>query len=271
MTETACTDADTENIVVFISCQTLLSVDGDARAGNINRCVPVEGHYAVVARPWAPQGVCEVLYDKGFVHSPAERLFPGTHECKKEWIHRLKMCHGIAPGEPLQTVKRLVACDDVRKARRYFLEAGNMVTDSMILVSKEKNCLKEQLEDMLDVVWRFRRSHEAAGAEPTLVFITLRERLQMVRATLRWLVNEGAELGRYTVVAIEDWIPSVGVLLDIDTDLVRHRPSNRCLVHPASYNNTCGRPHDCCRADVALLRLVQEHLADYLTEQDAVC
>ncbi|ORC91701.1 uncharacterized protein TM35_000052970 [Trypanosoma theileri] len=265
MSESPFTDADAEDLVVFVSFQTLLSTEAESPVENTKRYVPVEGHYAVVAYPWCGGEKCQLLYNKGFVHSPNTNLFPQTDKCDREWIQRVKARHGIAPQRSYDSIVRKDVKDLVRRSRRYLVNAQNTGDASLMLVENEKEHLQFQIEDVLSAVENFYRLTDSTQRERTLIFITTNDRLKMVRAVFKWFSEIGTRFPPYAVVAMEEFIPATGELLS-ETDNVRHLDHNRCAVHPASSLNCFLRPYDCCRADVSTLLLVRRYLAEYLAE-----
>ncbi|KAH9592983.1 hypothetical protein LSM04_001665 [Trypanosoma melophagium] len=256
------TDADAEDLVVFVSFQTLLS-DEMGTQEKRKHGVPVEGHYAVVAHPWCTAEKCKVLYNKGFVHSPSANLFSNKERSIREWVQRVKTRHGIAPQVPNVTKAKKDVQDIVRRSQRYFIEAENKSDGSLLLVKNDTDFLNIQIEDMIHTVEQFYRPFGSTERERTLIFITLSERLKMVRAALKWMSENSAQFPPYAVVAMQEFIPATRDLLS-ETDNVRNLDHNRCAMHPASSCNSFLRPYDCCRADVSTLLLVRHCLADYL-------
>ncbi|RNF08212.1 uncharacterized protein Tco025E_07283 [Trypanosoma conorhini] len=270
MSNTTHTDLDAEHVVVLVSFQTALFVEGSAYTVEVGHCVPVEGYFVVVANPWGPRATREVMYEKGFVHSPSSGLFTGIKNWMKRLTDRLALKHGVSPTLRRQDIEALPAKLHVLRAMRAFEEAMWKKKDgSMIFVKNETDPLFFELECVFDAVQRVKRRNTPNETKGTTVFVTLRERLDSVHAALRWFRSELARLPPYAVVAMEDLIPASGELIEFSAEAVRSLDSNRCAVHPTDQKNRSGLPFDCCREDVCLLRLVQEHLADHLEGLDA--
>ncbi|RNF00652.1 hypothetical protein TraAM80_07470 [Trypanosoma rangeli] len=269
MLNTTHTDADAEHVVVFVSFQTALFVEGSAYTAELGNCVPVEGYFMVVANPWGPRATYEVIYDKGFAYSPSVRLFTGIKNWTRRITDRLTLKHGISPQLRRQCLERLPTKLHVLRSMRAFEEAVQKTDNSMMFVKNETLPLVSQLECVLDAVQRVKRRICPTASEGKIVFLTLRERLDSVHASMRWFGSGLAQLPPYAVVALEDLIPASEDLIELYAKTVRSLNSNRCAVHPTNHKNCSGLPYNCCREDVRLLQHVGEHLIDYLEEVGA--